>query len=110
MARIGNIPKSQLYASSGFNAFDVVPQRQFEEETKFLDEGAMADAAEAVRETEVEAFDPDATEIDTMNLNKEKLLHMNIDQLRQLAKQLDIPGREAITDQDELVAAIQRCL
>jgi hypothetical protein len=105
MARIGNIPKSQLYASSGFNAFDVVPQRQFEEETQFLDEGAMADAAEAVREAEVEAVDPDVN-----GLTKEKLLHMNIDELRKVAKALDIPGRESITEQDELVAAIQRCL
>ena len=32
---------------------------QFEEETTFVDEAAMADAAEAVREAEVEAFDPE---------------------------------------------------
>ena len=107
MARIGNIPKSQLYASSGFNTFDVPPQRQFEEETKFLDEGAMVDAAEAIRETEVAAMEP---ELNTANLNKEKLLHMNIDELRTVAKQLDVPDRETITDQDELVTAIQRCL
>jgi hypothetical protein len=88
MARIGNIPKSQLYASSGFNTFDV-PQRQFEEETQFLDEGAMADAAEAIRETEVAATEP---ELNTTNLSKEKLLHMNIDELRSVAKQLDVPG------------------
>lgn len=105
MARIGNIPKSQLYATSGFNTFHVPPQRQFEEETQFLNEGAMADAAEAIRETEVAA-----AEADTANLSKEKLLHMNIDELRSVAKQLDVPDREKITDQDELVAAIQRCL
>ncbi len=105
MSRIGSIPKSQLYASSGFNSFDVAPQRQFEEETTFLDEGAMADAAEAVRAAEVEAVDPD-----TEGLTKDKLLHMNIDELRNLAKTLDIPGRESITEQDELLAAIQRCL
>lgn len=107
MARIGNIPKSQLYASSGFNAFDVPPQRQFDEETQFLDEGAMADAAEAIRETEIAAAEP---ELDPANLSKEKLLHMNIDELRNVAKQLDVPDRGKITDQDELVAAIQRCL
>ena len=107
MARIGNIPKSQLYANSGFNSFDVVPQRQFEEETVFLDEAAMANAAEAVRDAEIEA---DATDIDTANLTNEKLFHMNIDELRKLAKQLDIPGREAITEQEELLAAIKRCL
>jgi hypothetical protein len=109
MARIGNIPKSQLYAGPGYNLFEAPPrpvqQRQFEEETTFLDEGAMADAAEAVREAEVEAAAPDVT-----NLSKEKLQHMNIDELRAIAKQLDIPNRETITDQDELVAAIQRSL
>lgn len=105
MARIGNIPKSQLYATSGFNTFDVPPRRQFDEETQFLDEGAMVDAAEAIRETEVAATEPDAS-----NLNKEKLLHMNIDELRAVAKRLDVPDREKITEQDELVAAIQRCL
>ncbi|MGD9633411.1 MAG: hypothetical protein AB7G28_17155 [Pirellulales bacterium] len=104
MGRIGNIPKSQLYATSGFNTFQV-PPRQFEEETQFLDEGAMADAAEAVRDTEVAAAEPDVA-----NLNKEKLLHMNIDELRVVAKRLDVPEREKITDQDSLVAAIQRCL
>jgi hypothetical protein len=105
MARIGNVPKSQLYATSGFNTFDVVPRRQYEEETTFLDEGAMVDAAEAVREAEVEAVDPDAK-----SLTKEKLLHMNIDELRSVATALDIPGRETITEHDDLVAAIQRCL
>jgi hypothetical protein len=108
MARIGNIPKSQLYAGPGYNLFEVPPpvqQRKFEEETTFLDEAAMADAAEAIREAEVEAAAPDVT-----NLSKEKLQHMNIDEIRAIAKQLDIPNRETITDKDELVAAIQRRL
>lgn len=109
MARIGNIPKSQLYAGPGYNLFEApprpVPKRQFEEETIVLDEAAMVDAAEAVREVEVEAVAPDVT-----HLNNEKLQHMNIDELRSIAKQLDIPHRETITEQDELVAAIQRNL
>jgi hypothetical protein len=109
MARIGNIPKSQLYAGPGYNLFEAPPRpaqkRQFEEDTTFLDEAAMADAAEAVREAEVEAVAPD-----TANLNQEKLQHMNIDELRLIAKQLDVPNRETITGQDELVAAIQRSL
>lgn len=114
MARIGNVPKSQLYAGPGYNLFEAPPrpvqERQFEEETTFLDEtsmtdAAMGDAAEAVREAEVAAVAPEVT-----NLNKEKLQHMNIDELRLIAKQLDIPHRETITEQDELVAAIQRSL
>ncbi len=109
MARIGTIPKSQLYAGPGYNLFEAPPRamqkRQFEEETKFLDEAAMADAAEAIRETELEAADPDVS-----NLTKEKLLNMNIDELRSVAKQLDVADREKITEQDELVAAIQRSL
>ena len=65
----------------------------------------MADAAEAIREVEVEAAEPDMNDF-----NREKLLHMNIDELRIVAKLLDIPEREQITDQAELVAAIQRSL
>lgn len=110
MARIGNIPKSQLYGGSPYNAFErQPPQARFEEEAGFVDEAAMADAAEAIREVEVDTAEG-AAEIDTSNLNREKLLHMNIDELRVVAKQLDIPDREQITEQSELVAAIQRSL
>jgi hypothetical protein len=106
MARIGNIPKSQLYGGSPYNAFERQPHTaRFEEEAAFVDEAAMADAAEAIREVEVDAAD---MEID--DLNREKLLHMNIDELRIVAKLLDVPDREQIVDREELVAAIQRCL
>jgi hypothetical protein len=110
MARIGNIPKSQLYGGSPHNAFERGPRNAgFEEEATFVDEAAMADAAEAIREVEVETAENNA-EPDVQNLNREKLLHMNIDELRVVAKQLDIPDREQITEKSELVAAIQRCL
>jgi hypothetical protein len=106
MARIGHIPKSQLYAGPGYNLFEAAQKKDdFEEEASFVDEAAMADAAEAVREVEVEASEPDANDLD-----RDKLLHMNIDELRIVAKLLDIPDREQITDQAELVAAIQRSL
>lgn len=109
MARIGHIPKSQLYAGAGYNRFEVPPRmpqtRQFEEETAFLDEAAMADAAEAVRAAELEAVGPDISTLD-----KEKLRHMNIDELRAIANQLDVPNREIITEQEELVAEILRSL
>jgi hypothetical protein len=114
MSRISNVPKSQLYARASFSTSDGETSRtaKYEEEASFVDEAAMTDAAEAIREVEIDAAEADAnaTEIDTTNLNKEKLLHMNIDQLRAVAKQLDIPDRETITEQDELVAAIQRSL
>jgi hypothetical protein len=115
MGRIGNIPKSQLYARASFSSSDGKVHRNatFEEETSYVDEAAMADAAEAVREVEVDAAEADAEGKETMEsaqLNREKLVHMNIDELRIVAKQLDVPDRESITDQDELVAAIQKCL
>ncbi len=106
MARIRQIPKSQLYAGAGYNEFEPTPlQNQLQEETTFVDEVAMADAAEAIREVEVDAMEPDIS-----TLNKEKLQHLNIDELRAVAKQFDLPDREKITEQDELVAAIQRSL
>lgn len=115
MGRIGKIPKSQLYARASFSSSDGTVKRNalFEEETSFVDEASMADAAETVREVEVEAAEADARgdeTIDVSKLNKERLQHMNIDELRAIAKQLDVPDRETITEQDELVAAIQRSL
>jgi len=115
MGRIGNIPKSQLYSRASFSSSDGKVNRNamFEEEMNYVDEAAMADAAEAVREVEVDAAEAEAAgkEVpDVSQLNKEKLLHMNIDELRIVAKQLEVPDRESITDQDELVAAIQRSL
>jgi len=106
MARIGHIPKSQLYAGSPYNAFDrQSPDTRFEEEAAFVDEAAMADAAEAIREVEVDAAD---TELD--DFSREKLVHMTIDELRIVAKLLDVPGREQITEQSDLVEAIERSL
>jgi hypothetical protein len=115
MGRIGNIPKSQLYARASFSSSDGKVNRNatLEEEASYVDEAAMADAAEAVREVEVDAAEAEAEgrEVpDVSQLNKEKLQHMNIDELRIVAKQLDVPDRESITNQDELVAAIQRSL
>lgn len=115
MGRIGNIPKSQLYARASFSSSDGKVHRNamFEEETNFVDEAAMVDAAEAVREVEVDGAEAESKGQETPDvskLNKEMLLHMNIDELRAVAKQLDVPDREAITDQDELVAAIQKHL
>jgi hypothetical protein len=114
MARIGHIPKSQLYAGPGYNLFEAPPEspqkRQFEEETTFLDEAAMADAAESIRETEIEAVDSGTDQSEADLPDREKLQHMNIDELRVVAKLLDVPDREQITDKNDLVAAIERSL
>jgi hypothetical protein len=69
------------------------------------DPHAMENAAEALRAAEVEAAEPDVS-----NLTAADLEAMNIDELRAVAKVLDVPDRETITEQDELVAAIRRCL
>jgi hypothetical protein len=64
---------------------------------------AMQDAAEALRQAEVEAVKtddsaPERTQLETMS----------IDELRVLAARLDVPNRGAITEQDQLITAIRR--
>jgi hypothetical protein len=60
-------------------------------------------AAEALREVEIEAVDPERVETEGVDLDS-----MNIDELRLIAKDLDLPDRETITDTDELIAAIRQ--
>jgi hypothetical protein len=69
------------------------------------DDDAMGKAAEALRQAEVEAVLPDLN-----SLEPSQLEHMSIDELRAVAKALDVPGRAQITEQDELIEAIRRCL
>ena len=69
------------------------------------DDDAMEDAAEALRQVEVEAAIPDVN-----SLTAAQLEQMSIDELRAAAKELDVPGRAQITEQDELIEAIRRCL
>jgi hypothetical protein len=69
------------------------------------DEDAMEEAAEALRQAEVEAVLPDLDALEPSQLE-----HMSIDELRAVAKALDVPGRAQITEQDELIEAIRRCL
>jgi hypothetical protein len=72
------------------------------------DDAAMDVAAEALRQTEVEAVRPDVTDLpDDSSLTPSKLDQMNIDELRDVAKQLDVPDRGKITDRDDLIAAIR---
>ncbi len=69
------------------------------------DDDAMEGAAQALRQAEVEAVVPDLS-----SLNASQLQHMSIDELRVVAKALDVPGRAQIIEQDELIEAIRRCL
>jgi hypothetical protein len=66
------------------------------------DVDAMDEAAQALREAEVEAVQPASPEKDGPQLES-----MSIDELRALAAKLDVPNRGAITDQDQLIAAIR---
>ena len=69
------------------------------------DDEAMEEAAESLREAEVEAAMPDVS-----NLTPSQLEHMSIDELRAVANALDVPNRAQIIEQDELIAAIRRRL
>jgi len=71
------------------------------------DDDAMDVAAEAIRQAEVEAVH---TDVDLLPSNSERLEDMSIDQLRELAAELDVPDRGKIVEQDELIAAIKRRL
>ena len=69
------------------------------------DDASMEEAAEALREAEVEAAQPDISD-----LNAAQLEHMSIDELRAVANALDVPDRAQIIEQDELIDAIRRRL
>jgi hypothetical protein len=70
-----------------------------------VDDDAMDDAAQALRAAEVAATLPDLH-----LLNESQLERMSIDELRAVAGALNVPHRAQITEQDELVEAIRRCL
>ena len=66
------------------------------------DNDAMDEAAQALREAEVEAVRPAKVAGDETRLED-----MSIDELRARAAELDVPNRGAITEQDLLIAAIR---
>ena len=66
------------------------------------DDDAMDEAAQALREAEVEAVQPGKASTDPTRLES-----MSIDELRALAAKLDVPNRGAITEKDRLIAAIR---
>lgn len=71
------------------------------------DDEAMEVAAEALRQAEVEAVQPDP---DVNSLDASQLERMSIDELRAVARVLDVPDRSKIIEQDELIEAIRRRL
>jgi hypothetical protein len=69
------------------------------------DVDAMEEAAQALREVEVDAVRPTSTGQPASD--QPSLEDMSIDELRALAAKLDVPNRGAITEQDALIAAIR---
>jgi hypothetical protein len=85
-------------------------QNEFRESEGPVDEEAMEDAAEAIREVEIKAVRPDPDIPNLSTLDAAKLERMSIDELRVVAKELDVPNRGQITEQDELLAEIKKRL
>jgi hypothetical protein len=75
-----------------------------------VNDEAIEDAAEALREVEVEAAQPEPEIPDAASFDPSQLDYMNIDELRVVAKELDVPDRATITEKDELIAAIRQRL
>jgi hypothetical protein len=72
-----------------------------------VDEAAAEAAAEAIRQADLDAAQE---EFDLSSLTAADLDSMSIDELRVVARQLDVPERAEITEQDELIAAIKQRL
>jgi hypothetical protein len=75
-----------------------------------VDEEAMEVTAEALREVEVAATNPEPKALAGEAGDGPRLDYMNIDELRALAKELEVPERATITEKDELIAAIRQRL
>jgi hypothetical protein len=67
------------------------------------EEDAMDEAAQALREAEVEAVQPNL-----VTAYKTQLANMSIDELRALAAKLGVPNLGAITEQEQLIEAIRK--
>ena len=70
-----------------------------------VDDNALDNAAEALREVEIEAVKPENA--DAAAISSDTLERMSIDDLRRLAAKLDVPNRGAIIERDQLIAAIR---
>ena len=87
-----------------------------------IDDAAAEGAAAAMRDADIEAAKEEAEaqtedvsdrareDFDLSTIRAIDLDQMSIDELRVLARQLDVPDRSTITEQDELIAAIRRRL
>ena len=98
-------------------------QNEFDEPREnMIDDAAAEGAAAAMRDADIEAAkeeiearsedvsDRTRDEFDLSTIRPSDLDQMSIDELRVLARQLDVPDRSTITEQDELIAAIRRRL
>lgn len=88
--------------SAAQNDFDESADNDFEAD-------ALEVAAEAMRQADIEAAQEESEATPALP-DAAQLERMSIDKLRVLAKQLDVPNRSTITEQDELIAAIRRRL
>ena len=68
----------------------------------------LASAAEALRETELDAVCDDDTQLEEEGACSRPLEDLSIDELRVLANALDIPNRSSMTESAMLIAEI-RC-
>jgi hypothetical protein len=83
-------------------------QNSFEESREtHIDTDAAEVAADALRQADLDAAQE---EFDLSSIRAGDLATMSIDELRVIARQLDIPDRSKITEQDELIAAIKQRL
>jgi hypothetical protein len=97
-----NMPHYDRHAdpSAEQNDFEDVPGGE-------IDEEAAEVAAEAMRQADLESAQE---EFDISSLKAADLESMSIDQLRVIARQLDVPDRGKITEQDELIAEVKKRL
>jgi hypothetical protein len=72
-----------------------------------LDDAAAENAAGALREAEIEAAQEES---DAPKVDNSRLEQMSIDELRALARELEIPDRGTIIEQDELIVEIRKRL
>jgi hypothetical protein len=74
------------------------------------DEMVADEAAAVLHRTELEATATDLPEPNPAAISPADLERLSIDELRTLARALDVPGRSQITEQQELIDAIRRHL
>jgi hypothetical protein len=90
----------QLESPTDADTFDAPPGG-------LLDDAAAESAAGALREVEIEAAQEESS---VAKVDVSQLEQMTIDELRVLARELDIPDRGTIIEQDELIAEIRKLL